>query len=349
MKRKSGFVYLLVLLAAIAVTFFASTMLNLNQNFRQQVVHLAYRDISFECAYSVLSGIMARVYKSGWNNRFFHPKPFQAFALPVNMGTYDYYVEDSPGKDHQMDVYIQINLSGRTQLYFWRVKFHDELLDFSNHFSTIHYDNPNADKFPPTNDNKTLSEEIDGILLQRSLNADKARETIATLVNENDTLKIARSIGAPIPNLPEYIGNDDFDPVKSKAATPQISIFSGEQPEIESAPLPAVSVSLPVPENNDYPPSSLPGNPSSPFPGEPPTILPPRPDDPPSILPQPGNPSPANPSSPSLPGTITKLPPKPDDPPSILPQPGNPSPAKPSSPFPEEPIAPLPPGILPQP
>ncbi|MFZ5951963.1 MAG: hypothetical protein ACOYXC_14745 [Candidatus Rifleibacteriota bacterium] len=327
MKKQSGFVYLLVLLAAIAVAFFASTMLNLNQNFRQQVVHLAHKDVSFEYAYSVLSGIMAKVYKSGWQNRFFYPKPFQAFSLPVNLGKYDYYVEDSPGKDHQMDVYIQINLSEKTQLYFWRVKFHDEIFDFSNNFSTVHFDSYNADKFPPSNGNKTLSDEVDEILFLRALNSDKAREAIATLADENDAVKIAMSIGAPSPKLSDNVSKTDFDPMKPKGSLSQISVIPDEQKLTEPLSLPVIMVNQPVSDNALTPSSNdsiLPAPESdSPFPGppatisgDPPTILPPRPETPTSILPEPGNPDPVVENFPGQnpQGQITPLPP------GILPQ-----------------------------
>jgi len=272
MTRKHGFVYLLILMAVIAVVFFASTIFNLNQNLRTQVSHIAYKDVSFSSAYSILSGILARVYKSGWQDRFFAAKPVQVYGLALGEASCDYYIEDTPNFDHQMDVYIRVNLTGRSQLYFWRVVYHDEIFDFSIHFSSIFFTNPDSKEFPPENNGVTIASEVDAMLVARAENEERARQTIATVIEENDTVRIARNLGAPIPKIPQ----------ESEAFSAQFPISGGASPEFPPAvarpPEEGPPMSLPQPPP-DTPPDTPPTTASLPPVGNPEEqITPPRPE-----------------------------------------------------------------------
>lgn len=238
-KNSKGFVYLLVITAVLAAVFFSLTLSNLNQGFRKQVNYVAYKDISFEMAYSVLSGIMAKVYAKPWSERFFASTPAIVNGETILYGTYDFLVEDTPGKNHQFDAYIRVNLHGKKRLYFWRIAYHDHILDISLNFSKIYFTNLDEDKFPTASGNR-IATEVDRILANRELNREKSEKLALVLKGSNNSKDIADLLNAPKPVFPD---NDfpDFNPLQPKAPeiaeTPALKAPAGEtQPKNPSQP-----------------------------------------------------------------------------------------------------------------
>lgn len=215
MKNREGFVYLLVIAAVLAAVVFSLTLSNLNQGFRKQVSYVAHKDVCFEMAYSVLSGIMAKVYSKPWNERFFATAPVSVNGESILDGTYDFLVEDSPGKSHQFDTYIRINLLGQRRVFFWRIEYHDNMLDISQSFSKIYFTHLDEDKFPAGAGNR-ITTEVDRILKNRELNREKSEKLASILKGSNNSKDIADLLNAPKPTFPD---NDfpDFNPLKPKA------------------------------------------------------------------------------------------------------------------------------------
>lgn len=238
-SSKGGFVYLLIILAVLAVSVFLLTVGNLNDSFRQQVNHVAHKDVAFEMAYSVLSGIMARIYTNPWSDRFFAAGPVSVMNKSILDSKYDFLVEDSPGRDHQFDAYIRIDLLGKKRLFFWRVGYHDNILEVSRHFSKIFFTTIDENKFPSGSGNR-ISDEVDKILENREKNREKAELTSKVLKGSNNSKDIAELINAPTPKFPD---NDfpDFNPISPKA--PEIVSIPGvaPPPAEEKPKIPAVN------------------------------------------------------------------------------------------------------------
>ncbi|MFZ5951971.1 MAG: hypothetical protein ACOYXC_14785 [Candidatus Rifleibacteriota bacterium] len=277
--KRRGFVYLLAIAVMVAVVLFASTLSNLNQNFRNQVNHVAYQEASFQMASSVLAGIMARVYAKPWSQRFFKDNFVESSDNPILNGTYDSYVENSPGKNHQFDVYIKVNLQGKSQLYFWRIAYHDSILDISQNFSKIFYTRKDGDKFPQGG-KETLANEVDEILAARKENLNVAKEKTTIIETINDTRKIAEVLDAPFIDFPDPTGMETtFDPTKPDAPDPLPPLSITSPPETEK-PIVPKPVPDPVSPTTDPPSIAL---------TEPPVS------DPPPVAPDPTDPQPAPP------------------------------------------------------
>lgn len=229
MKNRQGFVYLLIIAAVLAAVVFSLTLSNLNQGFRKQVSYVAHKDVCFEMAYSVLSGIMAKVYSKPWSERFFTPTPAVVNDATILDGTYDFVIEDAPGKEHQFDAYIRVKLLGQKRVYFWRIEYHDSMLDISQSFSKIYFTNLDENKFPVGSSNR-IATEVDRILTNRELNREKSERFASILKGSNNSKDIAELMGAPKPVFP---ANDfpGFNPLKPKA--PEII----ETPSILSPPI----------------------------------------------------------------------------------------------------------------
>lgn len=232
MKNSKGFAYLLVVAAVLAATVFSLTLSNLNQGFRKQVCYVAHKDASFEIAYSVLSGIMAKVYAKPWSERFFSPTPAIVNDKTILNGTYDFLVEDSPGKGHQFDAYIRVNLNGQKRVFFWRIAYHDHILDISPNFSKIYFTNLHENELDAGTVNE-IAAKVDRILKNRELNRENSENLASILKGSNNSKDIAKLLGAPEPAFPD---NDfqDFNPLQAKApelpAPPSISPSPVEEP-----------------------------------------------------------------------------------------------------------------------
>jgi len=283
-NNKKGFVFLLAISAVVAVALFSATLSFLNQNFRNQVTNVAYREVAFEMASSVLAGIMAKVYAKPWNDRFFKTNPAESFNNPILNGTYDYFVENSPGKTNQFDVYIKIDLQGKSNLYIWRIEYHDSILDISQNFSKVFFTRKEGEKFP-TDAMNTLSAEIDEILQDKKNNQDAALEKTAEIEEINDAKEIAEILGAPYTDFPDPDPENGFDAVRPVAPGGLPPMTIGQPPETEKPSTPK-PIQEPEPVQTPPPPPSPEPDPTVELPPapEPDPTAPPPAEPPPEVV-----------------------------------------------------------------
>lgn len=231
-KCAGGFVYLLVIAAALAAAIFAITISSLNQGFRNQVQHVALRDLSFELAYSVMSDVMARVYAKPWAERFFASAPHLANNKSLYGHKYDLMVENSPGQNMQFDVYVRTRILDTNRMYFWRVHYNDNLLDVSDAFTSIYYAGDEKADLSPANTGE-IAKKVEKILQNRAKNLEKAVQLTSVLSGVNNTRDIASILGAPDPDF-SAVPPGNFNPQSPRA--PELPQSPGIVPPMTEIP-----------------------------------------------------------------------------------------------------------------
>lgn len=231
-KCAGGFVYLLVIAAVLAAAIFAITISSLNQGFRNQVQHVALRDLSFELAYSVMSDVMARVYAKPWAERFFASAPHLANNKSLYGHKYDLMVENSPGQNMQFDVYVRTRILDTNRMYFWRVHYNDNLLDVSDAFTSIYYAGDEKADLSPANTGE-IAKKVEKILQNRAKNLEKAVQLSSVLSGVNNTRDIASILGAPDPDF-SAVPPGNFNPQSPRA--PELPQSPGIVPPMTEIP-----------------------------------------------------------------------------------------------------------------
>lgn len=236
-KCAGGFVYLLVIAAVLAAAIFAITISSLNQGFRNQIQHVALRDLSFELAYSVLSDVTARVYAKPWAERFFASAPHLANNKTLYGHKYDLMVENSPGQSMQFDVYVRTRILDTNRMYFWRVHYNDNLLDVSDAFTSIYYAGDEKADLSPANTGQ-IAKKVEKILQNRAKNLEKAVQLTSVLSGVNNTRDIASILGAPDPDFSD-VPPGNFNPQSPRAPElPQTPGIAPPMTEIPQDPAP---------------------------------------------------------------------------------------------------------------
>ncbi|NLI76722.1 MAG: hypothetical protein GX442_09810 [Candidatus Riflebacteria bacterium] len=247
---RAGIIYVLIIFALIGVVFFVSTISSLNRNYRRQVSFTDQKQLSFLIAYSVLSKTLARIHMEPWSKRFFKGQPCRETNVPLYGGEFSTYLEDSPGKVLQFDLYVVVSLGGKNELFFWRIVTNDDFFDISNRFQIKFFTMAEPSEFP--RDAATagrFASYIDGLLATRKTNQPASDLMAGRLQTLDDTREIAKILGARVPELPGSTAPGEFSP-----NTPLTG--QGEGPP--SIPTPPVGTPPPTTVAGSTPPSSDP-------------------------------------------------------------------------------------------
>ncbi len=200
MKKKiSGYIFPMILMATLAVGFFIVTMTQLQRSTKAQFSHLNEYQRAFSIAYSALVEILASVQEKQWSNRTFKNAPV-AWTKDLYEGQYNLMAEDYDPAKYLFNVKIRVKYASKYYMFYWRMKYIPELLDFTTLVIPLYFA-----QFPATNipaDFTDPDSKVDADLQKREENREKAI-TIAKKVIEQPTVERAlETLGVPDGNLP---------------------------------------------------------------------------------------------------------------------------------------------------
>ncbi|MBF0407969.1 MAG: hypothetical protein HQM10_11480 [Candidatus Riflebacteria bacterium] len=208
--RKTGGALPFSLIALVIVTGFIVSVSNLNQGLKSQVLHTSQNQWSFLMAYSIFSRALAKVHSVSWTNRPFATAPYQENNVLHSWGSYDLHMENSPGKEFKVDIYIRTNITGLSRLYFWRVKFNDDLLDVSNRIVVEIFKTGDSGDFPKGPGPSPFSQKIDDLMKKRAdnqKNSDTTGDVLSTAKTPEEVIGVLngrtpKTFTSPFPNDP---------------------------------------------------------------------------------------------------------------------------------------------------
>ncbi|HNV70687.1 MAG TPA: hypothetical protein PKO06_13385, partial [Candidatus Ozemobacteraceae bacterium] len=232
---KRGVALPFTILAMIVISGFVITMSSLNQGLKNQIFHTNNHQLSFLLAYSAFSKVLAKIHSNSWTDRPFRDGPYAENNVAFQGGTYDLFVENSPGKQYQADIYVRTSLAGITRLYFWRIRFNDDLLDISSRITVEFFTNGEPGDFPKTAGPKSFSSKVDGLLARRASNQDKSDRLARDISDTKGTKAILEKMdGRPLKPFSDSYPIDPEDQqmnTKDPAAFPKMKpIAKGELP-----------------------------------------------------------------------------------------------------------------------
>ena len=279
--RRHGFLLPLALFAAVSFGFFLFTIFQLSRNYRNQVHHTNKRQLCFQIAYSAYSKTLGRIHDQPWSQRFFKNGPQQSNNVDLFGGTYDLYVEDAPGQDHQADIYVRSTFAGLRQLYFWRIEVRDDLLDLSGRIKTSLFTCPPVDAYP-TGGASSFGSVVNDLLQKRKNNAPKSEQLAGRLATVKDVRDAASIIGAREPLAhtgggptgaadPVAVGSPPNIPVAVPQWPPDASreLEQADRAFPDPAPPNVILAEIPLVETPIVPPAAVAGvPPTSPDPDD---------------------------------------------------------------------------------
>lgn len=194
---RRGFALLLVLGAGITMLFLVAVFSQMGQGVRQQMMIFNKKHQIFLIANYAYSKTMGELYSRPWLRRVFKDAPYEESAS-YGGGKYDLFVEDSPGQEMMVDIYVKSTLQKKSTLFFWRCKYNDDLLDFmpNNFFGEF----PLED-FPQPG-NRPLVSKVEQMLEKRRNNEDKANELGRSLAKATSLTQVISVLGGDPSSVP---------------------------------------------------------------------------------------------------------------------------------------------------
>ncbi len=188
MKRKTGYIFPIILFASLAVGLLVLTLTQFQSSNRQKYQHLNDYQAAFNIAYSALVEVLADIQSRQWSNRSFKSGP-KDLAASLFGGSYSLRVEDHASVEFMFNVKIRVKFKEKNHLFYWRMQYNPSLLDFTNLFIPVYYEEFGN----PANAPADIDSKVDEIMQQRKDNQPKVEE-IADALRTADTVKKALEV-----------------------------------------------------------------------------------------------------------------------------------------------------------
>lgn len=187
---RKGFALLLVLGAGVASLFLVAVLSQMGSGLRNQVNIFNRKYQTFLIANYAHTKILGQLYSKPWLQRSFKENPVSE-GDSYGGGVYKSMVENSPGHDMMFDTYVKVELHGKSTLFFWRTKYNDDLLDFSQ---TSFFGEFATDKFPE-NSSRIVADQVDQMMKTRKNNSYMANELGKTIAKAKSLSEIISELG----------------------------------------------------------------------------------------------------------------------------------------------------------
>ncbi|RCK80324.1 MAG: hypothetical protein OZSIB_3506 [Candidatus Ozemobacter sibiricus] len=198
-RSTHGVAFPVVLVLIIVVAGFIISLSSLQQGLKSQVYHSSNHQWSFLLAYSAMSKVLAQIHSSSWAHRPFAARPYRESGVPLQGGTYDLFVENTPGRDFQADIYVKTTLTGVSRLYFWRITYNDDLLDVSNRIIVEFFKTGEPRDFPTAAGPSDFSKMVDDLLAERARNQKPSDELAVQLAPLSDPKAVLAALKGRTP------------------------------------------------------------------------------------------------------------------------------------------------------
>ncbi len=183
--RRRGYVFPLILFATLAVGMFIVSITQFQSANRLKYQHLNDYQSSFNIGYSALVEILADIQAKQWSNRSFKSGPVDKSASLFG-GKFELRVADHDTDEFTFNVKIRVTYKNKRHLFYWRLIYNPNLLDFTRLFVPVYYEDFSDPAAVPSD----LDEIVDKKIKQRDDNLPRLRE-IAALVKPAPTVEEA--------------------------------------------------------------------------------------------------------------------------------------------------------------
>ncbi len=195
-RAQAGFVLPLVILGLISLFLLVTVLSNMSSEYSNQVAHgdeVNRCRLIAESAYSI---VLAKVRERPWGQRFFSPR-FEEFGTQLYGGEYDLYIEDTPGKSNQADVYVRATFRRTKRLLFWRFVFEDTVLDAVGKMYPLLFTSFDVSRFPDKVQGSPFLEEIENIIEERKRNNGPAKSKAQEIRNHSSLKEVLGILTIP--------------------------------------------------------------------------------------------------------------------------------------------------------
>ncbi len=259
MKSRNG-IALGVAVGVIVILFLAGMVISqLSRGVQRQ---LEYSDSSIRAQYIAETGIntlIARLMKSSWEDRWFAGGADSEAEVQFGGGTYDYYIQDSPNRTYQADIWVRGDYRGVKRGYFWRMNFTRGLFEgfAAGRIESAIEIEPDRHPGNPDQANE-LSREMERIIEKRTSNQAKAQAVADDIQTTAGAQGVFVTLDAPANSkVPDSIPPIGDGPAVSIPPDPKPVTESWVQPPSKYDPKGGISDHIQKetpPEANETPP-----------------------------------------------------------------------------------------------
>lgn len=169
---RRAYIFPVILLATLSVGLFIVTLTQLQSSTKARFSHLNSYQRAFNIAYSALVEELGNIQVEQWSNRKFVAGPV-AYTKDLFGGRYNLLIEDYDVDKNLFNTKIRVRYADRYFLFYWRLKYVPDLLDFSKFTIPVYYG-----EFPNVtgsmNDFDGTDAQVDTELARRAANREKA-------------------------------------------------------------------------------------------------------------------------------------------------------------------------------
>ncbi len=150
--------------------------------------------------------LMSRLLAQPWEKRWFAAGPKAEANLSYGGGTWDYFIQDTPGRFFHADLWIRASFKTTRRCFFWRIKYDHGLLGglaMGMPVTRVELE-PDEAPAPGTTVTTPFTDRIEQILTERSQKKKKAEEVANSVRKVVPTDRVMSGLGlAPVESAPK--------------------------------------------------------------------------------------------------------------------------------------------------
>ncbi len=212
--KKDGYVFPLILLATLSISFFIITLVQLQSSHQSQLQHLNSYQQALNVAYSVNVDIIGEIREKQWANRFFKAKPVIRTGQKLFETSYDVAIEDHNPDEYTFNVKIRTTIGDKRNLFYWRQRYVPNMLDFSRVVFPVFFGEFSPELFEQAKKNE-IDKLVDETLKKAADNQAKVDDIVKIISKKTTPEDVLRELGAIPP------GKSVTDLMEGTKARPQ--------------------------------------------------------------------------------------------------------------------------------
>jgi hypothetical protein len=188
---------MIVMIMFVSVFALSKLMRGVSSQLEYSDAHLRALTIA-ESAYQML---VAQMMSKNWEERWFADKPQGQAGTDFEGGTYDYFIQNTPGVEKSADIWIRAEYKNTRRVLFYRIKYQDRIFKGlttpQTDFTSTVDDQKYVPLIAPAVDPMTA--QINELINIRKQNRVKSTQIWEVMSQKVDPYAILTSLGASVP------------------------------------------------------------------------------------------------------------------------------------------------------
>jgi hypothetical protein len=197
-SERRGMALGFVIIILLVLTIGGMALSYLSRGVQSQLV---YADAAMRAQYIAEAGchkLIARTMAKSWDDRWFKGGPDTGYGLAYGGGTWDYFIQDTPGQARHADIWTRGVFKDVKRACFFRFEYRPSLLSGLNNLTLANALPLDEDDFPSNSSSlNAMTLQVEQLIDKRQTNKHAADQQVTTILANPQLVGVLGTLGQP--------------------------------------------------------------------------------------------------------------------------------------------------------